>query len=111
MEAGSKVYVSHTPLDAACFPEPDVVDPRRPIDSYVQYIAGPHAFLGAEINQVAVTEMFRAVFKCKGLARAPGPQGELKKVVDKEGGKLQYMREDWGQLTSLPVTMKVTWDE
>ncbi|KAK0649852.1 heme peroxidase [Cercophora newfieldiana] len=111
VEPGSTIYVSHTPLDAACFPEPDVVDPRRPTDSYVQYAAGPHAFLGAELSQVAVTEMFRAVLKCKGLARAPGPQGELKRVVDKEGGKVQYMREDWGQLTSLPVTMKVTWDE
>jgi len=100
--------VSHGATDADCFPEPEVVDPRRPVDSYLQFGAGPNAFLGGEIGKAALTEMFRAVWRVAGVKRAVGPQGELKKVAD--GGRVQYMREDWGTLTPFPVTMKVRWD-
>ena len=86
------------------------MNPRRPVDSYLQYGAGPHAVLGRELSQVALTEMFRALFKHRNVARAPGPQGQLKKVLGKDGSTL-YMREDWGALTPFPVTMKVTWDD
>jgi hypothetical protein len=75
--------------------------------------SGAHAPLGAEISHVALTEMFRGVMARGGLKRAPGAQGELKRIVEdeKEGGRVQYLREDWGALVSLPVTMKVSWEE
>lgn len=59
---------------------------------------------------MALTEMFRALFRRRGLRRAPGPQGELKKV-GRPGGFFVYLREDWGSLWPFPVTMKVMWDE
>jgi len=108
--SGEKVYVSHAGHDASCFPDPQKVDPRRPVDAYLQYKSGPHAFLDGRISQVALTEMFRALFKRKNLKRAPGPQGELKKIT-RADGKVEYLREDWGALTAFPVTMKVTWDD
>ncbi|KAK1833462.1 linoleate diol synthase [Podospora conica] len=106
-----KIYVSFTKTckDAHCFPEPESVNPSRPLGSYVQYSAGPHAVLGTQLGQAALTEMFRAVMKRKGLARAKGPQGELKKIVG-EGERVEYLREDWGAKTPFPVTMLVTWD-
>lgn len=55
--------------------------------------------------------MFRALFKRKNVRRAPGPQGELKKVPRADGNGVDYLREDWGALTPFPVTMKVMWDE
>lgn len=72
--------------------------------------SGPYAFLGPQLTHVALTEMFRALFKHKGLAAAAGPQGQLKKVT-RQDGSVAFMREDWGVLTPFPVTMKVTWDE
>jgi hypothetical protein len=54
--------------------------------------------------------MFRAVFKLKNLRRAPGLQGELKKVP-RPGGFFVYMREDWGSLWPFPTSMKVMWDD
>lgn len=105
----SNTSQTKTSKDAHCFPEPDAVNPSRPLTSYVQYSAGPHAVLGKQLSQAALTEMFRAVMKRKGLARARGPQGELKKIVGK-GGRVEYLREDWGAKTPFPVTMKVTWD-
>lgn len=60
----------------------------------------------------ALVEMFRVLFRRRNLRRAPGPQGELKKVHarGREYGH-EYMREDWGATTPFPVTMKVAWDE
>jgi cytochrome P450 len=86
------------------------VNPRRPLDAYIHYGAGPHACLGRDVSQVAITELFRAVFRLKNLRRAPGPQGELKKVP-RPGGFVVYMREDWGSLFPFPTTMKVMYDE
>lgn len=98
-------YQAEANRDPNAFPEPDTVNPRRPQDKYIHFASGTHAFLGKEVTHAALTEMFRAVFKRKGLKRVPGPQGELKKV---DGG---YMREDWGSIVAYPVTMKVIWDE
>lgn len=88
----------------------DSVDPSRSPDSYSQFSTGPYTVLGPQITHVALTEMFRALFKHKNVARAPGPQGELKKV-QKVDGSVAFMREDWGRYTPFPVTMVVTWDE
>lgn len=56
--------------------------------------------------------MFRALFKRAGLRRAPGPQGQLKRVVvGEENAGVEYMREDWGVKGEWPVTMKVSWNE
>lgn len=67
---------------------------------------------GRDMSEAALTEMFRAVFKRKGLKRVPGPQGELKKVVNVGGnGKVEYLRGDWGAKGEWPVGMKVQWEE
>ena len=65
---------------------------------------------------MALVEFFRAVFARKNLRRAPGPQGELKKVVlpdqtGKSTGRVQYMRDDWGAYSAWPASMRVAWDE
>ncbi len=105
----ANISQSHALNDDTCFPEPESVNPRRPVGSYLQ-ISGARSFLGSEITHVALAEMFRALFKHKNVARAPGPQGELKRVVHKDG-TVSFLREDWGSLSPFPVTLKVTWDE
>ena len=108
---GDHVFVSFA---AACkdpvhFPEPDQVNPSRPMSSYTHYGAGPLASLTRDISEVALVEMFRALFRKKGLRRLAGAQGELKKVVEADG-TVAYMSEDWGSTWPFPTSMKVTWD-
>jgi hypothetical protein len=56
--------------------------------------------------------MFRVLFQHKNVRRAPGPQGELKKIIGvRADSEVEYMREDWGAKGAWPVTMKVAWDE
>ncbi|RSL65910.1 hypothetical protein CEP54_004049 [Fusarium duplospermum] len=111
VKAGDRVFVSFVSAakDPKIFPNPEVVDPRRPLESYIHYGTGPHECLGRNISQVALTELFRALFRKKGLRRVAGAQGELKKVP-RPGGFYVYMTEDWGSIWPFPTSMKVTWD-
>ncbi|KAH8683552.1 heme peroxidase [Ilyonectria robusta] len=110
IQAGDKVFVSFTSAakNAAHFPSPDVVDPKRPLDSYIHSGLSAHTDLSREVSHIALTELFRTVFRKKGLKRAAGPQGEMKKV---NGNTSVYMNEEWSSLWPFPTAMKVTWDE
>lgn len=108
---GDRIFVScqRAMMDGERFPEPESVNPRRPLDSYLFFGAGPESCIGNEINRVALVEMFRAVFRKKGLRRVPGTCGELKKVSQPCGPPV-YLTEDWGKTWPFPTSMKVTWD-
>ncbi|ROT38441.1 linoleate diol synthase [Sodiomyces alkalinus F11] len=112
VKKGDRVFVSFVGAarDPVRFPEPEKVDPRRPLEAYIHYGLGPHACLGREASQVALTEMFRALFKRRNVRRQPGALGELKKVP-RPGGFFVYMREDWSGLWPFPCSMTVMWDE
>ncbi|UKZ76518.1 hypothetical protein TrVFT333_004224 [Trichoderma virens FT-333] len=108
---GDKVFASFVSgaRDPNQFPNPETIDPRRPLESYIQFGAGTHRALDKEVSQIALVELFRAIFKRQGLKKVAGPQGELKKVP-RQGGHCEYLTEDWGTLTPFPLSMKVTWD-
>ncbi|KOS17402.1 Linoleate 10R-lipoxygenase [Escovopsis weberi] len=113
VNAGDRVYVSFAAagMDPARFPSPERVDPRRPVDAYVQVCAGTHSVLGREACLIGLVELFRAVFRRKNLRRVPGAQGELKTVARAEGGDgVMYLTEDGGTLSPFPQSMKVMWD-
>ena len=112
IEAGDRVFVSlvSAARDENRFPEQHTVNPKRQLDSYIHYGGGAHVCLGKEVGEVALVELFRAVFKKKGIRRVPGPVGELKKLMGDEGSCV-YMTEDWAGITPFPASMKVAWDE
>lgn len=108
---GDKVFVSFVSAarDPDIFPNPNEVDITRSLDKYIHYGIGPHTCLGKDASMVALTAMLRTVGKLKNLRRAPGPQGELKKIA-RPGGFYVYMREDHGSFYVFPLTMKVHFD-
>lgn len=63
------------------------------MESYIPFGVGPHASLGKETSIIALTSMLRVVGGLTNLRRAPGPQGQLKKVPQEKGYTV-YMRED-----------------
>ncbi|KAI1800009.1 heme peroxidase [Daldinia bambusicola] len=109
---GDRVFISSVAAakDAEHFPDPDKVNPRRPLDAYIHFGLGPHVHFGRDAGQAGLTEMFRSVFKLKNVRRAPGAQGELKKVLQ-PGGFCMYMREDRGAYFPFPCTMKICYDD
>ena len=89
--------------EAEHFPDPDTVKIDRPMDDYIHYGAGPHACLGQEASKVALTAMLRVVGRLDNLRRAPGPQGQLKKI-QRPGGLYAYMRADHGSYSPFPTS-------
>ncbi|KAI1909515.1 hypothetical protein LOZ53_002679 [Ophidiomyces ophidiicola] len=95
--------------DPEVFPEPGKVDLTRDLSTYIHLGAGPHECLGAGMSKIALTTMLKVVGKLENLRRAPGPQGELKKIAA-PGGITVYMSEDDSRFSPFPTTMKVLWD-
>ncbi len=96
-------------LDPTGFPEPEKVILDRPLDSYIHFGWGPHMCLGYGVSKLALTTMLKTVGKLDNLRRAPGTQGQIKKVPG-PGGITMYMTADQSSLFPFPTTMKVRWD-
>ena len=88
VKPGDKIFTSFVSAnrEAEFFPDPDTVRIDRPMENYIHYGMGPHACLGREASQIALTAMLRVVGRLDNLRRAPGPQGHLKKIP-RPGGK------------------------
>lgn len=89
--------------DPDIFPDPDEVRLDRPMDAYIHYGEGPHMCLGKEASKVALTAMLRAVGRLSNLRRAPGPQGELKKIP-RENGFYNYLNEEETGYSAFPMS-------
>lgn len=96
-------------MDPKAFPEPEKIKLDRPMDSYIHYGAGPHICLGYGLSKVAMTAMLKTVAKLDNLRRAPGVQGQIKKIPG-PGGFTLYMLADQSSYFPFPTTMKVQWD-
>jgi linoleate 10R-lipoxygenase len=105
IKKGDKVFVSFVSAarDPRVFPDPDEVRLDRPLESYIHYGDGPHTCLGRDASRVALTAMLRVVGGLDGLRRAPGPQGQLKKIP-RPGGFYIYMKEDQGGYYVFPMS-------
>jgi linoleate 10R-lipoxygenase len=90
-------------LDPAQFPDPLKVNLDRPEESYVNYGWGPHHCIGKEINILANAAILRTFARLPGLRRAPGPQGQLKYVMQQEVVRV-YLQEDWGSYWFFPTS-------
>lgn len=96
-------------MDPTVFPNPTEVKLDRDIKSYIHYGWGSHQCAGIDATKVALSTMFKAVTKLDGLRRAPGIQGEVKRVPAPYGYTI-YMMSDWSAFYPVPTTMKIRWD-
>ncbi|OQD68603.1 hypothetical protein PENDEC_c033G00088 [Penicillium decumbens] len=111
LEAGQQIYcnlvtASHDPK---AFPDPEQVRLDRDLSQYIHFGFGPHQCLGLDVCQVALPTMLRVVGRLENLRRAPGPQGELKKIKAL-GGITMYMDAEHSSFSPYPSTMKIQWD-
>ncbi|MCJ1398075.1 hypothetical protein MMC11_001272 [Xylographa trunciseda] len=111
VKPGDKIFCSFVGAnrDPVVFPSPNEVRIDRPLESYIHYGVGPHRCLGEDASRVALTAMLKVVGRLENLRRAPGPQGQMKKIP-RAGGFYIYMTENHGSYFPFPTTMKVNWD-
>ncbi|KAJ8518487.1 hypothetical protein ONZ45_g4459 [Pleurotus djamor] len=79
VKAGDRIWASFrtahvNPVD---FPDPYVVDPRRPKASYNLNGSGYHNCIGTTYSQVAIAEILKVIFGLKNIRRAPGSVGRI----------------------------------
>ena len=105
VKPGDKIFCSFVGAnrDPVHFPNPNEVRLDRPLESYIHYGIGDHRCLGTDASRVALTAMLRVVAGLKNLRRAPGPQGQLKKIP-REGGFYIYCTENWGSYFPFPMS-------
>ncbi|KAF8993798.1 heme peroxidase [Cyathus striatus] len=78
VKAGDRIWSSfrnahRNPID---FPNPDKVDPRRPVSSYNLNGTGFHGCPGTTYAVQSIAEIVRTVFSLPNIRRAPGPAGK-----------------------------------
>lgn len=94
--AGAQVLVNlhAASRDPSVFPDPLAVRLDRPLDAYLQFGHGPHKCLGFDMARIALTAVFKTVFRLKNLRPAKGPQGRISKVPAKNAdGYWRYLTE------------------
>jgi linoleate 8R-lipoxygenase/9,12-octadecadienoate 8-hydroperoxide 8R-isomerase len=79
------------------------------MDLYVHFGSGPHKCLGFGLCKLGLTTMLKVVGGLDNLRRAPGPQGQLKRLAG-PGGISKYMTADQSGFFPFPTTMKIQWD-
>lgn len=104
IKAGDKIFASFVQAnhDPSIFPEPSEVLLDRPLVSYLNHGQGPNTALGHEASKLAMVSMLRVVGRLENLRRAPGPQGQIKKVLQ-EGGYYAYLRPDESAYFAFPM--------
>ncbi|KFY70876.1 hypothetical protein V499_08898 [Pseudogymnoascus sp. VKM F-103] len=95
--------------DPVAFPDPLKVDVTRPLDSYIHYGYGPHECAGVDASKVAMTTMFRAILRLKGLRLDPANREGVRKVPA-EHGYTVYLKPDWSDIWPIPTSLKIRWD-
>ncbi|KAF2668697.1 heme peroxidase [Microthyrium microscopicum] len=121
LAAGDKILLNlfAASRDSAVFPNPDKVDLKRPLESYITLGIGSQQFLGDGVTRVALTAMFKVIGKLNKLRPTLGDQGKIYKVdapYPEEGGQPvgpwyhNYLTESHDRLWPFPQSMKVNWD-
>jgi linoleate 8R-lipoxygenase/9,12-octadecadienoate 8-hydroperoxide 8R-isomerase len=96
-------------MDPTAFPDPEKVKLDRDMNLYAHFGFGPHKCLGLDLCKTGLSTMLKVLGRLDNLRRAPGAQGQLKKLSG-PGGIAKYMNEDQSGFTPFPSTMKIQWD-
>ncbi|KAG8908060.1 hypothetical protein FRC01_007508 [Tulasnella sp. 417] len=111
---GQTIFVSlrNANNDPTAFPNPQKIDPTRPLDRYKLFGAGMHSCLGQFFTQAMMPEVMRSVFSLKNIRRAPGESGKLNRFrSDLFGTTPSYLYVDMkGCVSPWPASMVVQYD-
>lgn len=114
IKAGHTVLIatSKAAMDPVAFPNPEMLDPNRPVSNYTLLGHGLHFCFGARLVGSSLAATLKEVFKLKNLRRAPGPQGHLT-VLHHELAEvnMSIYLDDHAKETPIPQTLVLQYDE
>ena len=80
------IATSKAAMDPVAYPNPELIDPHRPISSYILLGHGLHFCFGARLVAPALVSTLKEVFRLRNLRRAPGRQGHFSTVEHQVAG-------------------------
>ncbi|CAG8536028.1 18355_t:CDS:2 [Acaulospora morrowiae] len=106
VEKGDTVVLSlaSAHMDSSVFPNPDKIDPKRPVDLYLTFGYGFHECFGKPVNFVAIPAIVKTILKLKNLQRVPGRAGQLNRIDD--GGLTLYVNSN-GTIFPFPTDLEL----
>ncbi|KAF2157104.1 heme peroxidase [Myriangium duriaei CBS 260.36] len=113
IKAGQTILVatSKASMDPKAFPNPEVLDPTRPLSSYILLGHGLHFCFGARLVGSSLVATLKEVFKLKNVRRAPGRLGHFS-IVEHHIADVrfrQYLDSNAGE-SPIPTTLTLEYD-
>lgn len=106
------VAISKAAMDPVAFPNPEKLDPTRPLSSYTLFGHGMHTCFGQRLAGAALVATLREIFKLKKLRRAPGRAGKLNlREHEVAGVKFRIYLDSTSKETSVPTTLRLIYEE
>lgn len=106
------IATSRAAMDPVAFPNPEKLDPHRPLSSYILLGHGLHFCFGARIVGPALVSTLKEVFRLKNLRRAPGRQGQFSTLEHEVAGvKMRIYLDADAKETPIPTTLRLIYDE
>ena len=106
------IATSRAAMDPVAYPNPEVIDPHRPLSSYTLLGHGLHYCFGARMVAPALVATLKEVFKLKNLRRAPGKQGGFSTVEHQFAGvNMRVYLDANSKENPIPTTMTLLYDE
>jgi hypothetical protein len=105
------IATSRAAMDPIAFPEPEKLNPHRPLSDYTLLGHGLHFCFGARLVGCSLAATLREFFKLKNVRRASGPAGKLVYVEHENGGvKMRLYLDGDAKESPIPTTMRIEYD-
>ncbi|KAK5086243.1 hypothetical protein LTR70_000029 [Exophiala xenobiotica] len=105
------IATSRAAMDPIAYPNPEIIDPHRPISSYTLLGHGLHFCFGARLVAPALVSTLKEVFRLRNLRRAPGKQGHFSTLGHSVAGVNMRVYLDANSRESpIPTTLTLIYD-
>lgn len=105
------IATSRAAMDPVAYPHPEIIDPHRPISSYILLGHGLHFCFGARLVAPALVSTLKEVFRLKNLRRAPGRAGHFSTLQHQVAGVNMRVYLDANSKESpIPTTLTLIYD-
>ena len=106
------IATSRAAMDPLAFPDPETIDPSRPISDYTLLGHGLHFCFGARLVAPALVSTLKEIFRLKNLRRAPGKQGHFSTLEHQVAGVNMRLYLDANSRESpIPTSLTLIFDE